>query len=61
MDGRSSVNWSFTMDLETIFRHFRALETVTEKVTFIKELETLGLPYEINYEGLVRAWERIED
>ncbi len=49
------------MDLETIFRHFRALETVTEKVTFIKELETLGLPYEINYEGLVRAWERIED
>jgi hypothetical protein len=48
------------MDLETIFRHFQALENVTEKVTFIKELETLGLPYDINYASLIAAWERNE-
>jgi hypothetical protein len=46
------------MDLASIYRDFRALETVTEKVTFLKSLETLGLPYDINYEALIRAWER---
>jgi hypothetical protein len=49
-----------TMDLAYIYATFKALETVTEKVTFLKELETLSLPYEINFSGLIAAWERIE-
>lgn len=49
------------MDLTSIFRDFRALETVTEKVTFLKQLESLALPYDINYEALISAWERIEN
>jgi hypothetical protein len=49
------------MDLPYIYATFKALETVSEKVTFIKELETLNLPYEINFAGLVAAWERITD
>ena len=47
------------MELSYIYATFKALETVTEKVTYIKELETLNLPYEINFSGLVAAWERI--
>jgi hypothetical protein len=49
------------MDLTSIFRDFRALETVTEKVTFLKQLATLNLPYDIHYEALISAWERIEN
>lgn len=49
------------MDLTSIFRDFQALASVTEKVTFLKTLETLNLPYEINYEKLILAWERIEN
>ena len=49
------------MDLTSIFRDFRALETVTEKVTFLKTLATLNLPYDINYEALISAWERNEN
>ena len=49
------------MDLTSIFRDFRALETVTEKVTFLKELATLNLPYDINYDALIAAWERNEN
>jgi hypothetical protein len=49
------------MTLEYIFGAFRALETVTEKVTFLKQLETMNLPYDINYEALIAAWERIEN
>jgi hypothetical protein len=49
------------MDLTSIFRDFRALETVTEKVTFLKSLATLNLPYDIHYEALIAAWERIEN
>ena len=49
------------MDLTSIFRDFRALETVTEKVTFLNQLATLNLPYDINYEALIAAWERNEN
>lgn len=49
------------MDLASIFRDFRALENVTEKVTFLKQLATLNLPYDINYEALIAAWERNEN
>lgn len=49
------------MDLATIYRDFQALETVTEKVTFLKSLATFSLPYDINYEALIAAWERNEN
>lgn len=49
------------MDLTSIFRDFQALTSVTEKVTFIKSLETLNLPYDINYASLIAAWERNEN
>jgi hypothetical protein len=49
------------MDLTSIFRDFRVLETVAEKVTFLKQLATLNLPYDINYEALIKAWERNEN
>ena len=49
------------MDLTSIFRDFRALETVTEKVTFLKQLAKFNLPYDINYEALIAAWERNEN
>jgi hypothetical protein len=49
------------MDLQSIYSDFQKLETVAEKVTFLKGLETLILPYEINYLGLIAAWEHIKD
>jgi hypothetical protein len=48
------------MTLEYIFQSFRALETVAEKVTYLRELETLALPYEINFQALITAWELSE-
>jgi hypothetical protein len=48
------------MDITSIFREFQALETVAEKVTYLKSLSTLSLPYDINYEALILAWERNE-
>ena len=49
------------MDLTSIFREFQALETVTEKVTYLRAIATLNLPYDINYEALIAAWERNEN
>lgn len=49
------------MDLTSIFRDFRALETVNEKVTFLHQLESLHLPYDINYAALIAAWKRNEN
>ena len=50
-----------TMDLASIFRSFQELTDVTEKVTFLKQLATLNLPYDINYDALIAAWERNEN
>ena len=58
MDPATTIMRTITMDLQYIYATFRSLETVTEKVTFLKELETLNLPYEINYTNLISAWER---
>lgn len=44
------------MTIEYIFETFRAFETVAERVTYLQELATLSLPYEINYEALINAW-----
>ena len=48
------------MTIEYIFQSFRALEIVAEKVTYLRELQTLALPYEIHFDALIRAWELAE-
>jgi len=45
------------MDLAYIFESFRALETVWDKIEYLKDLQKLNLPYDINYEALIAAWE----
>ena len=49
------------MDLTSIFREFQALETSAEKVAYLRAIATLNLPYDINYEALISAWERNEN
>ena len=49
------------MDLTSIFREFQALATVAEKIEYLRSLSTLNLPYDINYEALISAWERNEN
>jgi len=45
------------MDKQFIFDAFDELETVWDKVKFLKELQRMNLPYDINYEALIAAWE----
>jgi len=49
------------MDITSIFREFQALETAAEKVDYLRSLSTFSLPYDINYEALIAAWERNEN
>jgi hypothetical protein len=49
------------MDITSIFREFQALETAAEKVDYLRSIATLNLPYDINYEALIAAWERNEN
>ena len=49
------------MDITSIFREFQALETAVEKVDYLRSIATLNLPYDINYEALIAAWERNEN
>ena len=49
------------MDITSIFREFQALETSVEKVAYLRSIATLNLPYDINYEALISAWERNEN
>jgi hypothetical protein len=45
------------MDLAYIFESFKSLKSVPEKIEYIQGLRALNLPYEFNYENLIRAWE----
>jgi hypothetical protein len=49
------------MDLTSIFREFQTLETSAEKVEYLRSIATLNLPYDINFEALISAWERNEN
>jgi len=45
------------MDKQFIFDAFDELETVWDKIQFLKELQRMNLPYDINYDALIAAWE----
>ena len=45
------------MSKEFIFQDFKNLKSVFEKIDYIKQLSTLNLPYDINYENLIKLWE----
>ena len=45
------------MDKQFIFDAFDELETVWDKIQFLKDLSRMNLPYDINYEALIAAWE----
>jgi len=45
------------MTLAYIYVTFQGLAEVSEKIAYLRELERMGLPYELNYSGLIAAWE----
>jgi len=49
------------MDLTYIFESFKALETVHDKVEYLKDLKRLDLDYEINYDRLIEVWSAIAE
>jgi hypothetical protein len=45
------------MDKQFIFDAFDELESIHDKVEFLKDLQKLNLPYDINYDALIAVWE----
>ena len=46
------------MDKQFIFDAFDELETVWDKIQFLKDLQKMNLPYDIHFENLIAAWEQ---
>lgn len=44
------------MDLAYIYESFDGLETVHDKVEYLKDLKRLDLGYDINYDKLIEVW-----
>jgi hypothetical protein len=40
-----------------LFETFKSLNSVEAKVEFLRSIAKLNLPYDINYEALILAWE----
>jgi hypothetical protein len=40
-----------------LFETFKALNSAEAKVEFLRSIAKLNLPYEINFENLIIAWE----
>jgi hypothetical protein len=47
------------MNLHDLFAEFKSLPSAEAKVEYLRSLATLNLPYDINYQALIAAWERI--
>jgi hypothetical protein len=45
------------MDLPYIFESFQKLETVFDKIQYLRDLQKLNLGFDINFEALIAAWE----
>jgi hypothetical protein len=45
-----------SMDLAYIYDTFDGLETVHDKVEYLKDLKRLDLGYDINYDKLIEVW-----
>ena len=46
------------INLQIIFAEFKSLP-LSEKVSYLSKLETLNLPYDINYQSLIAAWAKL--
>ena len=44
------------MDLNSIYTDFKKLETNEDRVSYLETLRGLKLPFEINYDNLIRYW-----
>lgn len=44
------------MDLAYIYESFDALETIHDKIEYLKDLKRLDLGYDINYDKLIEVW-----
>lgn len=47
------------MDKEYIFESFKKLDSVWDKIQYLKDLKNLNLPYDINYDALIAAWSQL--
>ena len=45
------------MSLAYIFETFKAFELNVDKVSFLKELKSMDLTFDINYDKLISYWE----
>lgn len=45
------------MTLSHIFETFKNQNTIAEKIEYLKELKSQKLPYDINFDNLIRIWE----
>jgi hypothetical protein len=43
--------------IQSIFSEFKTLVTNSEKIAFLQTLQTLNLPYDINYENLITFYQ----
>jgi hypothetical protein len=46
------------MTLCDIYSDFKALTSNSDKVKFLQQLQLLNLPYEINYENLIKYYSK---
>jgi hypothetical protein len=44
------------VQLADIYREFQGIESIPEKIQYLRDASNLGLPFDINFEGLIQVW-----
>ena len=44
------------MELQDLYREFQSTYSVAEKIEWLRTMERMNLPYDINWQGLIDGW-----
>jgi hypothetical protein len=44
------------MELQDLYKEFQGTYSVAEKIEYLRTMERMNLPYDINWQGLIDGW-----
>ena len=48
-----------SLSLDYIYKKFQELDNINDKIAYLQELSNMNLSYDINYDKLIEAWQKL--
>ena len=48
-----------SLSLDYIYKKFQELDNINDKIVYLHELSNINLSYDINFDNLIQAWQKL--